>query len=157
MFIYGLFDPRTQELRYIGKAANPNKRFRDHLHDEARNHRTNWIKSLKMLGLIPEMLILEEVSEEVAYKEEHWWISYMKGLGADLTNLTDGGAGFTGQHTEVNKERQSNFMRGNKFARGKDYGGSRNGFFGKHHTEEHKASMRGNKRALGIKESERIG
>ncbi len=93
MFIYGLFDPITQELRYIGKAINPKNRFNGHLKDNRLTHKGSWIKSLLKNNLKPEMVVLEEVSDDNWQQEEHWWISYMKSLGVRLTNLNEGGQG----------------------------------------------------------------
>ena len=47
-FIYGLCDPETNEIRYIGKSNQPKKRLQDHIYSCERTvtHKNNWIKSL---------------------------------------------------------------------------------------------------------------
>ena len=74
--IYGLFDPRTGELRYIGKSVNSSKRAYSHtkssdLKRHGRTPKTAWIKSLLRLGLRPQVQILKEcATAEVLYDEE---------------------------------------------------------------------------------------
>ena len=96
VFIYGLLDPISRECRYVGKSKNPTVRRYQHVCDSQRapkTHRNHWIKSLKAQGLYPELLSLEEVSAEDWKDAECFWISYMKFLGAKLTNGTSGGDG----------------------------------------------------------------
>jgi hypothetical protein len=38
-FIYALCDPRTLEVRYVGKADNPYKRYCRHLIDKENTHK----------------------------------------------------------------------------------------------------------------------
>ena len=66
IFIYGLIDPRTGCLRYIGKTANPKVRLADHVCPERRDqsHRACWIRGLTKLNLRPLLEVLEEVSPE---------------------------------------------------------------------------------------------
>lgn len=59
--IYGLIDPTTRVIRYVGKANNPAERLRKHLRCHQKCHRINWIQSLVSSGLQPELVILEEV------------------------------------------------------------------------------------------------
>ena len=92
-YIYGLTDPRTQQLRYVGKSHNPTKRKRGHLKDPARTHKACWIRSLLKEDLAPEVIILEEVHRASWEDAEKWWIAYFRSIGADLTNATSGGEG----------------------------------------------------------------
>ena len=48
-FIYALKDPRTNIIRYIGKANEPYKRYKKHLNKcrDKNTHKRNWINSLK--------------------------------------------------------------------------------------------------------------
>jgi len=93
--IYGLIDPRTNQLRYIGKADSPHIRFKQHLKHRGRSHKHCWLRSLKRLKLIPELIILERVRDSQWQESESWWIDYFKSLGANLTNMIDGGYGFS--------------------------------------------------------------
>lgn len=91
--IYGLFDPETDELRYIGKANNSAKRLKGHLRD-ARRRRTpvyDWINSLAKRGLFPFMRVLSTVSEEHWKHEEKRLIFESRLTAPKLLNLADGG------------------------------------------------------------------
>jgi group I intron endonuclease len=94
--IYGLFDPKTKEIRYIGKSIDINSRFRKHLIRKENNHKASWIASLKKDGLKPEIEVLETIedsNDQDWQKSEEWWIAYFRFLGCRLTNLNNGGRG----------------------------------------------------------------
>lgn len=89
--IYGLFDPRTNELRYIGKANNAQKRLKSHLRDADRRNTPVycWIRKLRDLGLTPRMQVLEIASD---WKEaERRLIAVSRARGDKLLNVADGG------------------------------------------------------------------
>lgn len=94
-YIYALVDPRTNEIRYVGKSDNPEKRLSyGHMKCIGRNkYKNNWIKQLLKLNLQPSLMILEECENEesVWSAREKYWIKYYREQGCDLTNLTDGG------------------------------------------------------------------
>lgn len=97
MRIYGLIDPRTKEIRYVGKSDNPVKRLRRHLgkkNIQKSFHAARWLRSLVEIGLKPEIAILEVVSggENWEDRERHW-IAYLRSEGCDLTNTSPGGEG----------------------------------------------------------------
>lgn len=94
--IYGLVDPETFELKYIGRSSSGLRRPRSHWenplvatrHDKV--HR--WCLSLLEKGLHPEIDILEEIdSSEQLNDLERFWIASIRASGADLKNITDGG------------------------------------------------------------------
>lgn len=99
-FIYALTDPNTSEVRYVGKSDYPLNRLFKHL-QEARNnkgrnkHKIHWIQSLLSNGLIPQLVILEEILLEEDWEgKEQYWINYYRQLVGDkLTNIADGGQG----------------------------------------------------------------
>ena len=91
-YIYALLDPETKEIRYIGKTDNPPERLKNHLNEQGKWHRINWLKSLKKRGLKPVMRIIEEVAEGINWEErERYWIAYYQSIGINLVNRTDGG------------------------------------------------------------------
>jgi hypothetical protein len=98
VFIYGLVDPRTNLIRYIGWTPNAKIRYGKHINESKRetNHKANWIKQLLSLNLKPALIILDEVSVEDWSLAESAWILY--GLEQDwpLTNMTLGGEGTLG-------------------------------------------------------------
>lgn len=93
-FIYGLLDPRTQQLRYVGKSNNPTDRLKGHISEAksiSKTHKSRWLRKLLNDSIFPELVILEEVSLCDFQAAEKWWIAYARSLGCLLVNGTDGG------------------------------------------------------------------
>jgi hypothetical protein len=89
--IYGLLDPGTGELRYIGKANNSRKRLASHLRDSRRRDTPvyRWIRKLLSKGLAPELVVLAECDDWKAKEIE--LIAKARGFGFRLLNVADGG------------------------------------------------------------------
>lgn len=85
-FIYALADPLTQEVRYVGKSVNPQRRLLAHLQETGDSAKVQWIRGLDELGYKPALLILEEVTGRVAPKREYNWTVYYYDRGHRLTN-----------------------------------------------------------------------
>lgn len=113
-YIYGLYDPRNGNLRYIGKSIRPNERLSNHLNDKSKTWRTNWFSELKREGLKPILYIFDALpeSEDWAVKEIEY-IAYAKSRGIRLTNCTDGGDGVTNL-SGPGKERMLKTWKGRK-------------------------------------------
>lgn len=87
-FIYGLYDPRTNELRYIGKANHPQRRLAGHLR-ECRRRRTPVYDWMRSLDATPIMLVIEHAAD---WREaEGRLIAAERAKGTRLLNLADGG------------------------------------------------------------------
>lgn len=118
VFIYGLIDPITNELRYIGKSINPKARLRKHI-SERYNHdsyKDRWIRKLIDCENRPELIIIDEVlKDEWVFWEKHY-ISYFKMIGVRLTNTTLGGdqppSTKGRKHTEDSKIKMSESKKG---------------------------------------------
>ncbi len=97
VFIYGLFDPRNLELRYIGRTKHPASiRVSQHIHDAKKNnitHKDRWVNQLISEGLRPATEILEECTEDNWSEIEQAWIAECKKFGLNLVNGTNGGDG----------------------------------------------------------------
>jgi hypothetical protein len=109
--IYGLLDPRTKELRYVGKTEGTlKKRLREHLsrarHGSRRGHVYAWLRAI---DLNPLTEILEEnLSGGDLDDAEKFWISSALSSGAKLVNHTFGGEGCKGyKHTEETRKKMS--------------------------------------------------
>lgn len=117
-FIYGLFDPRNNQLRYIGKANNPKNRLKEHIRELKRTnspntHKNKWIKSLLSVDLYPLLEILEKVSLDNWEECETKWIERAKKAGCNLVNSTFGGEGVKCQNlTEEHKQKLSESHKG---------------------------------------------
>jgi hypothetical protein len=70
--IYGLVDPNSFEIRYVGLTKNLRKRFNNHLKNTDRNpHKTNWINLLAKNNLKPIVLVIKQLENyEDLYQEE---------------------------------------------------------------------------------------
>jgi len=92
IYIYVLLDPRTNEIRYLGKTNDTKERLYGHIYEKGKlGHKYKWIQQLKKNGLKPIIEVLDIVPKE---EEEFWekhYISLLKSWGIRLTNFTDGG------------------------------------------------------------------
>jgi hypothetical protein len=94
-YIYGLVDPETEQIRYIGKSIRPAERLENHINEPPSNcHRSHWLQKLKRAGLRPGIVIIESVVGAWPWQEsERFWIAYGRKQGWPLTNNTSGGDG----------------------------------------------------------------
>lgn len=94
-YIYGLFCPIAQTIRYVGKSDDPDRRLREHVESCCRNshHTARWIAALKRKGLQPSVIVLAEVSDEEWQQEERRFIASAESFRWKLTNSTPGGEG----------------------------------------------------------------
>lgn len=83
-YIYALTDPAMTEVKYIGRTKNPAKRLKDHCSRKNSWALWQWIAANKPAK--PQMIVLEECSEENAEEREHFWIEVYKATGANLLN-----------------------------------------------------------------------
>jgi hypothetical protein len=83
-FVYGLYDPTNGKLRYVGKTLDPEARLSGHL-SQPHTRLREWIRSLKTLGLKPEMRILQECESDGSAEEMQWIQASIEG-GCELLN-----------------------------------------------------------------------
>ena len=92
--IYGLMNPTTKNIFYVGESTNIKNRFISHLNTfDANINKCNEIKSIKEEGLKPLLVIFETdiLTKEDAEKKESECITQCKLQGYKLTNMNDGG------------------------------------------------------------------
>lgn len=106
IYIYGLIDPATNGVRYIGKTNHLHRRFIEHLNrcDTGRHYVNRWIKQVRADGGLPLMKILERATLATWQEREIWWIEHGISSNWDLTNLSQGGYGATGYTEEMRKQ-----------------------------------------------------
>lgn len=97
VFIYALSDPRNNQVRYIGKANNPEDRYTNHFNSarDKNTHKRNWINNIRKDGLRPGLIIIDEVPKSEWVYWEKFYISLFKTWGFSLVNYTEGGDGST--------------------------------------------------------------
>ena len=96
-YVYGLSDPRNNQLRYVGFTFDLKERLHKHMQPSkisGKNHRSCWLRQLKALKIKPEMFVLETYdTKQEAAQAEIELIAYYKYIGCDLVNGTLGGDG----------------------------------------------------------------
>lgn len=83
-YIYGLRDPNTGEIRYVGRTMNPKARVSIHMgHNGGVNQaKREWAASLKAQGQYAEMVILETCdTKDDAVDAEATWIHHFLASG----------------------------------------------------------------------------
>jgi hypothetical protein len=116
-YIYALTDPRTNEVRYIGKADEPSTRLKHHLKPkqlQVKTAKNSWLKNLLADNIQPKLKIVEEVFIENWENRERYWIAYYTSLGYRLTNGTKGGDG--GAPNEEARKKISRTLKGRKLS-----------------------------------------
>lgn len=134
--IYGLFDPRNLQIRYIGKTANTKKRLRDHINAPCNMGMKRWFSELKLDGLRPGLCVIEWCNNW-KYAEK-FWISEFRLLDNGLLNVREGAN--EGVYSKEVGAKISSAKKGARF------------------TEEHKAKLRAAKvgRSLTEEHKEKI-
>ncbi len=76
-YIYGLIDPLTSMIRYVGQSVDPNRRLYEHMKNTT--HGTDdWIACLKAFDTKPIVVILEVVGDGISpAQREQYWIDTM--------------------------------------------------------------------------------
>jgi hypothetical protein len=144
-FIYALLDPDSRQVRYVGKANNPQARAKDHRRRTVSNTRkAEWIARLVQNGKQPILSILEEASEENWQERERYWIEHHHS--PHLLNIAPGGAGCMTSpnlgrpvHPEV-KAKISHTLKGNPILRIANLGNKHS--LGHKHSEAAKNKIR---------------
>jgi hypothetical protein len=87
--IYGLVDPRTGAIRYIGQSRAPAQRLRQHLGRQDNPHLATWVAELRAARLQPLVRRLATVASQTdATTVERALIQAHHAAGAELVNIT---------------------------------------------------------------------
>ena len=149
--VYGLMDPRSDRMRYIGKALDVEQRDRNHLKQRkyGRSPKDEWLRELHARGLRADMIVLEDCAAAESAAREKYWIARALSRGVPLLNMKHGGQGRLNTSAQTRKR----ISEGNK---GKGHGpewraAHAAALRGSKASEETKAKMRrahtGNQRA----------
>lgn len=86
-YIYALIDPKNNQAKYIGQTSWAIKhRFAQHLKSSQNSEKKAWIDSLLSEGYMPEMIVIDICRYNAWPKQEAFWISYFRFMGAELFN-----------------------------------------------------------------------
>jgi len=160
-YIYGLYDPRNGELRYVGKTIDLKLRLWVHMSKAKSNEpdlKSKWIRKLLAENLEPEIRILETSNDSNWPEAERRWIAQCLADDASLFNVSEGGDNppdHSGEkqsidhvqkrvearrkngsysHSAETKQKISESKRGRNTGKG-------NSFFGRKHSEASKQKM----------------
>jgi hypothetical protein len=87
-WIYVLIDPRTGDIRYVGRTVRPKRRLSQHLamRDRDQAPRAVWIRSLVRQGYLPLLEVVQAVPVDFCAEAEAYWIDHFRSLGCALLN-----------------------------------------------------------------------
>lgn len=113
LFVYGLIDPRTGLIRYIGKSTNGERRAKRHafpsvLASDGNRHKVSWIRQLQAEGLSYGITLLDVLpdGDSTGLAElEQYWIAKGRMAGWPLVNLAKGGEGGSGPKSPETRAR----------------------------------------------------
>lgn len=111
--IYGLRDPLTREIRYVGSSRRGLARPRVHAglaRRGERGHKANWIRSLLSAGLSYEIVVLENNPPDLDAAECYWISVGRAALGLRFTNLCDGGQGVANPSEDSRRTRREKLL-----------------------------------------------
>jgi hypothetical protein len=113
-YIYGLADPGTKEIRYIGRSIQGlHTRLQQHIKETNQvqanswkpTYKNNWILSLQQNNAVPEIILLKIVYSstdkltELIAEEEKTIHEYQKN--GRITNTLDSGSGWTSEQLKA--------------------------------------------------------
>lgn len=88
--VYALVDPRSDNIYYVGRSNNPERRLRDHLQGGGQKTNTDmdaWIAELRDAEMLPRLITLEDVQDpQMVLEREARWILEQLRRGEPLTN-----------------------------------------------------------------------
>lgn len=119
--IYSLSDPRTGEVRYVGKTIQPlRERLQAHLgyaRSGGKRPVCKWLRGLLAVGLEPIPQVLEFVPDGIPWEiREQFWIARFR-ESVSLTNISVGGPGGAGvRHSDEWRKRMGDIHRGKKLS-----------------------------------------
>ncbi len=96
VYIYGLKDPRTDLVHYVGRTVMPSIRLKAHLRSAHSRRLREWCADLAALGIEPEIAIFDQTDIVGAIDCEGKWIAHHLRLNPALLNATSSGAGRAG-------------------------------------------------------------
>ena len=102
-YIYYLIDPRDNVVRYVGKTANPERRYKQHLSklDKLMTPKRRWIEELFALKLVPKCKVVERC-EGNGREREQFHVSLNEATILNIHNPAKGVKSFAGKFPKIN-------------------------------------------------------
>lgn len=78
--VYGLQDPRTGEVRYVGVTrGDVSRRRRSHMRCRKGTRKDSWVRALLDDGVYPALCVLESnVPDEDLFRREREWVQRVR-------------------------------------------------------------------------------
>lgn len=96
-FVYGLFEPDSLEVRYIGKThMEPRQRLHLHIHGARMGDQTGkaeWIRAILSSGRRPLLIVLDCVAYKDWPSAEQRWVEAARDAGFAILNSQGAGGG----------------------------------------------------------------
>lgn len=67
-YVYGLCEPSTGDIRYVGKTSDMNRRLHSHLSESASIHVRDWVAGLERLPVVAELGSFATESEALEFE-----------------------------------------------------------------------------------------
>lgn len=110
-YVYGLLDPNSNLIRYVGQSVDPRQRIKSHIRDLKKGYgayKINWINKLKEENKKPILQVLCCCSKEDVNWKETFYINLfqelLKKMDSNLTNSDFGLRSVSDQTTEGQKK-----------------------------------------------------
>lgn len=90
-YIYGLCNPNSNVVMYVGKSVNPTIRYNQHMSAAASGYASpcyEWVRTLTKVGVKPRMTILDQDDGDGTELEIEWIVKMVK-QNPDLLNVND--------------------------------------------------------------------
>lgn len=120
--IYGLLDPITNELKYIGQTRKDLKTRLDlhwkdrHQKKYANNYHGKWMRDIEVLYKTrPSIILIESVDDKDLNDKERFWVDFHLKEGKNLTNTS------LAEHYYKERKNRENMYKKQVYAYKKDY------------------------------------
>lgn len=91
VYIYGLEDPRTGEIRYVGRTVALKFRMDQHTTRPSSIALREWVGELAAEELRPRYRVLETCDDKSWRAAERRWVAHYREQGVALLNVCEGG------------------------------------------------------------------
>lgn len=85
-YIYGLIDPNSHKVCYIGRTVDLYARLDAHIEEMATSIKGEWMRRLRASNIRPTVIVLDQFEDGPESEIESWWIEFGRSMGWPLTN-----------------------------------------------------------------------
>lgn len=89
--IYALMHPKTNDIFYIGASKTPILRVKQHYHAKSNKIKLKFLNEIRLLGLNPTLIILDECEKDRVRELEEFYIEMFSSYGFPINQLRTSG------------------------------------------------------------------